>query len=64
VCNAAVDERVGGKLGAGFLCGAFEGEVGERRGGCFGSQEAVEVLGCAAVDGGYDEVVGEGCVLV
>ena len=61
--DAAVDERVGRKLGAGLFGGAFEGEVrkGGRRG--LGGEQAVEVLGGGAVDGGYDEVAGEGCIL-
>lgn len=61
--DAAVDERVWGELGAGLLGGALEGEVGEGGRGCFGGEQAVEVLGGGAVDGGYDEVAGEGGVL-
>lgn len=61
--DAAVDERVGRKLGAGLFRGAFEGEVGEGGRGGLGGEQAVEVLGGGAVDGGYDEVAGEGGVL-
>ena len=61
--DAAVDERVGRKLGAGLFRGAFEGEVGEGGRGSLGGEQAVEVLGGGAVDGGYDEVAGEGCIL-
>ena len=61
--DAAVDEGVGRELGAGLLGGAFEGEVGQRGRRSVGREQAVEVLGGGAVDGGYDEVAGVGVVL-
>lgn len=61
--DAAVDERVGRELRAGLLGGAFEGQVREGRGRRLRGEQAVEVLCGGAVDGGYDEVAGEGCVL-
>lgn len=61
--DAAVDERVGRKLGAGLFCGTFEGEVREGGWGGLGGEQAIEVLGGGAADGGYDEVAGEGGVL-
>jgi hypothetical protein len=50
-------------LGARLLCSAFEREVWEEGVGGIGGQEAVELFGGGAIDGGYDEVVGVGEIL-
>lgn len=61
--DAAVDEGVREELGPRLFRGTFEGEVWERGGGRVRGEEALEGFGGGGVDGCYDEVAWEGCVL-
>lgn len=62
--HARVDETAGRELGAGFLGGAFKGELGEEGERGVGGYGAVVPVGGGVVDGCEDEVVGLRYVLV
>lgn len=61
--DLGVDQTAGDELGAGFLGGAFEGELGQLGEGCVGGDGAVVEVGGGVVDCCEDEVIGLGDVL-